>query len=516
MSVNYPVFTFNNESVIIRPGREFSKNELNSRLHQMGIQLNETKDKNTMAGLYDSYLQNNQNKLKIFNILRKDTQMRNSRLGLTQRESVPPSNNMSNVSKNKHMNISNEVRPFEQGNRRVQEINISQKIYTNKPEYTPNTFVSNNMNQEQDNETVDYRYPNNVNQKSVEQSFSNSRNFQNPNILNVSHHPEFNNYQNLDNSKNNYNNTSNNANYPSFNNENSIRVRENNNSINEKIYTNKGTPFYNQPQEFNSSNLRNSNSNQFRNNNYNNNNNNYNYSNNNNYNSGNMNQNSQRMNIEPNHQPPVSYRQEIPSGINNNNINQRREPDEESEFSVFSTLRKLPLYKNRKHICVNIVLSLLIICLVIGFLKLINTYWDSITDYFSELWNRGFVDAIFGFISSVFFGAVNYFYITIPLIILIFLFVLALKNFLISKRCEEIFNNIVNDLRNGTTRSGNRYLSYDDMFRDYAMKYGISKEEFQKKYIKELERKRRKKSGMKKSNLKDNNGNDIIIWEYDN
>jgi hypothetical protein len=222
------------------------------------------------------------------------------------------------------------------------------------------------------------------------------------------------------------------------------------------------------------------------------------------------------MNIEPNHQPPVSYRQEISSGINNNNINQRREPDEESEFSVFSTLRKLPLYKNRKHICVNIVLSLLIICLVIGFLKLINTYWDSITDYFSELWNRGFVDAIFGFISSVFFGAVNYFYITIPLIILIFLFVLALKNFLISKRCEEIFNNIVNDLRNGTTRSGNRYLSYDDMFRDYAMKYGISKEEFQKKYIKELERKRRKKSGMKKSNLKDNNGNDIIIWEYDN
>ena len=518
MSINYPVFTFNNESVIIRPGREFSKNELNSRLHQMGIQLNETKDKNTMAGLYDSYLQNNQNKLKIFNILRKDTQMRNSRLGLTQRESVPPSNNMSNVSKNKHMNISNEVRPFEQGNRRVQEINISQKIYTNKPEYTPNTFVSNNMNQEQDNETVDYRYPNNVNQKSVEQSFSNSRNFQNPNILNVSHRPEFNNYQNLDNSKNNYNNTSNNANYPSFNNENSIRVRENNNSINEKIYTNKGTPFYNQPQEFNSSNLRNSNSNQFRNNNYNNYNNNYNnnYSNNNNYNSGNMNQNSQRMNIEPNHQPPVSYRQEISSGINNNNINQRREPDEESEFSVFSTLRKLPLYKNRKHICVNIVLSLLIICLVIGFLKLINTYWDSITDYFSELWNRGFVDAIFGFISSVFFGAVNYFYITIPLIILIFLFVLALKNFLISKRCEEIFNNIVNDLRNGTTRSGNRYLSYDDMFRDYAMKYGISKEEFQKKYIKELERKRRKKSGMKKSNLKDNNGNDIIIWEYDN
>ena len=218
--------------------------------------------------------------------------MRNSRLGLTQRESVPPSNTMSNTSKNKLINMSNDVRPFEQGNRRVQEINTSQKIYTNKPEFTPNTFVSNNMNQDQDKETVDYRYPNNFNQKTVEQSFNNSRNFQNQNNLNVTHRSEFNNYQNLDNSKINYNNTSNNSNYPSFNNENSIRVRETNNSINEKSFTNKGTPSYNQSQEFNSSNLRNSNSNQFRNN---------------NYNSVNMNQNSQRMNIEPNNQPQVSY-----------------------------------------------------------------------------------------------------------------------------------------------------------------------------------------------------------------
>ena len=509
MSVNYPVFTFNNESVIIRPGKEFSKNELNSRLNQMGFQMNEMKDKNTMAGIYDSYLQHNQNKLKIFNLLRKDTQMRNSRLGLTQRESVPPSNTMSNTSKNKLINMSNDVRPFEQGNRRVQEINISQKIYTNQPEFTPNTFVSNNMDQEQDKETVDYRYPNNFNQKTVKQSFNNSRNFQNQNNnLNVTNRSEFNNYQNLDNSKNNYNNTSNNTNYPSFNNENPIRVRETNNSINEKIYTNKGTPSYIQSQEFSSSNLRNSNSNQFRNN----------YYNNNNYNSGNMNPNSQRMNIEPNYQPQVSYRQEIPIGINNN-INQRRESDEESEFSLFSTFRKLkntPLYKNKKHICVNIVLSLLIICLAIGFLKLININWDSITDYFSDLGNRGFVDAVFGFFSSVFFGTFRYFYITIPLLILIFLIVLALKIFLFNKRCEEIFNNIVNDLRNGTTRSGNRYLSYEDMFRDYAKKYGVSKEEFQKKYIKKLENMRRNKNGMKKFNQKDNNGNDIIFWEYDN
>ena len=530
MSGNYPIFTFNNESVIVRPGREFSKNELNSRLHQMGFQMNEIKDKNTMAGIYDSYLQNDQNKLKIFNILRKDTQMRNSRLGISQRESVTPSNTMSNNSKSKFMNISNEVRPFESGYRREQEISLSKNNYTNRPEYTPNSFVSNNMNHERDNETVDYRHQNNMNQKSIEQSFNNSRNFQNQN-LNASRRSEFGNYQNLNNSKNNYNNnnSSNNTNYQNFNNESTIRVRENiNNSINEKSYTNKGTPSYNPSQEFNSSNLRNSKSNPYRNNNnnyYNNNinynNNNYNnYSNNNNYNnnSGNMNQNTQRMNIEPNNQPAGSYREEIPSG-RNNDFNQRREPDEESEFSIFSTFRKLkntPLYKNRKHICVNIVLSLLIVCLAIGLFKLVNSYWDSITDYFSELANRGFVEAVTGFISSIFFGSIRYYYITIPLVIFIFLIVLFLKEYIFKKRCEEILNNMVNDLRNGTTTTGNRYLTNNDIFRDYAKKYGISKEEFEKKYLKRLNRMKRDISGMKQSSQIDNNGNEIILWEYDN
>jgi hypothetical protein len=283
-------------------------------------------------------------------------------------------------------------------------------------------------------------------------------------------------------------------------------------NINMSNNINKNNEFSNEYKDFynnEKNDYSNNNNNYYNNNNYNNNN--YN-----NYNSGNMNQNIQRMNIEPNYQPPVSYREEIPTGINNNNINQRREPDEESEFSVFSALRKLPLYKNRKHICINIVLSLLVICLIIGLLKLIDANRDSISDFFSELGNRGFVQAISGFFSSVFFGAFNYFYITIPLLILIFLFVLAIKQYLFSKRCKEIFNKIMNDLRNGTTRSGNRYLSYDDMYRDYAEKYGISKEEFRKKYIKELESLRRKKNGMRKFNQKDNNGNDIIFWEYDN
>ena len=519
MSGNYPIFTFNNESVILIPGKDFSKSELNSRLQKMGIDIGGNKDKNTMASLYDSYLQNNQNKLKIFNILRKDTQMRNSRLGISQRESVAPSNTMSNNSKNKFVNISNEVRPFDSGNRRVQEINISKKIYTNRPEFTPNTFVSNNINREQDNETVDYRYQNNINPKSIEQNYTNSRNFQNPNInLNASQIGESANNKNLNNSKNNYNNTRNNTNYPSFKDESRIRVRESiNNNTNDKIYTNRGTPSYNQTQEFNSSNLRNSNNNQFRNNNSNYNNYNNNNYNNNNYNnnSGNMNQYIQGMNIEPS-QPIGSYREEIPSGGNSNFV-QRREPDEESEFSVFSTFRKLkntPLYKNRKHICINMALSLLIICLAIGFFKLFNGYWDSISDYFSDLSSRGFVEAISGFISSVFFGAFTYYYITFPIIILIFLVILIVKNYLFNKRCEEIFNNVFNDLRNGRTRSGNRYLTEDDIFLYYAKKYGISKGEFQRKYLKKLNKMRSNKNGMKRFTEKDNYGNEIIFWEY--
>ena len=80
----------------------------------MDIDASNIQDKITLSKLYDSYLADNRNKLKIFDSLKKDIQIIKSRLGLNQRQSIQTSNDntMSNNSKNKVLNISQDVKPF--------------------------------------------------------------------------------------------------------------------------------------------------------------------------------------------------------------------------------------------------------------------------------------------------------------------------------------------------------------------------------------------------------------------
>ena len=73
MSSRYPIFSFKNESVILLPGSYFTKNVLKSRLHEMNINASNIDNKNQLASLYDSVLEDNRYKLKIFDILKKDT-----------------------------------------------------------------------------------------------------------------------------------------------------------------------------------------------------------------------------------------------------------------------------------------------------------------------------------------------------------------------------------------------------------------------------------------------------------
>ena len=87
--MNYPIFTYNNESLVLLPGRYFTKTVLISRLHQMNIDSNINQDKTVLINLYESSLQNNSNKIKIYDILRKDTEILNSKLG--QRQSLQAS-----------------------------------------------------------------------------------------------------------------------------------------------------------------------------------------------------------------------------------------------------------------------------------------------------------------------------------------------------------------------------------------------------------------------------------------
>ena len=74
MNPPLPTFTHLGNTVILRPGNQFSKQELNSRLHQMEVQYDQSSmSKAYFTNLYENALKYDQNKIKIFDRLIKDT-----------------------------------------------------------------------------------------------------------------------------------------------------------------------------------------------------------------------------------------------------------------------------------------------------------------------------------------------------------------------------------------------------------------------------------------------------------
>jgi len=608
-SMNYPIIRMNNESIVIMPGSRFTKNELKSRLHEMDIDSSNIQDKNTLVNLYESTLNNNYNKLKILNKLRKDTEIYNSKLGISQRQSIQASNanTMSNNSKTKIINISTDVKPFNSSNTIQQDINIkSINSNINKSgNLYDKTYISSNNPVQDSNNTGQFGYSENQIENSYNSNnynYRGSRNFQNSsnqnniqsnnqsilnnsnkyNNINSSNNNNYSYYTNasqisfqnnndsLMNSTNNNNYNMNNRNNKSYNQQYQEEIntdinRTNNNNLNNiikynrniedssgnnnKIFTNVRTPDQN-PQNYqnnnnqsifssminnksssnNYDNSRNSynpyNNNNNSNNNYNSS---YNTSNSNNNNLINQNQNnySRRVIIEEQNQPSpiLSNEEEIANNRNSNryanDVNRNanyvnrnlREPDEESNYSIFSTFRDFknsPLYKNRKQICFNMLLSFIILTLVIGGFYLLASFWDLLTD------PKSVVEGIFGFISSLFFGCINNFYITIPMIILIFVMIIIIKHYIFKKQCKEIFRKIMDDLADKSNRNtGNNVISEDDIYKRYVQNLGVKIEVFKKKYLPVLRKMRRNEQRLK-TYYDTVNGAQIIFWEYNN
>ena len=538
--MNYPIIRMNNESIILIPGSRFSKNELKSRLHEMDIDASNVQDKSILVNLYESTLTDNKNKFKIFNRLKKDTEMHNSLLGISQRQSLQASNanTMSNNSKNKIINISSNVKPFNSNNTIQQDINMpkSINININKGENSYNY----NIQEHQVNTTGNLGYSDNKIEKTYN-NYSNSRNFQNNNnqsILNNSNKYNYNNSSNnnnysyynnasqvnfennndslRNNTSNNMNNRNsiNNNNYKQkYNEENNADINRNYNyigdssGINNKMFTNIETP---NPQNYQKK-INQSIFNSMMNNQSTNNNNNYNTDNNYNnisFNSNNSfnqnnNNNSRRVIIEEQNQSALlSNGEQIP----NNN----RELDEESNYSIFSTFKDFKnsyLYKNRNQICFNIVISFIILSLVIVGFYLLSSFWDILTD------PKSIIEGIFEYISSLFFGSIRYFYITIPIIVLIIFLIFLFKKYMFKMQCEEIFKKILNNLIN--ERNSRNIIYEDDIFQRYAQNYGIKYEEFIKKYLPALRKMRRKDSRLK-THSERVNGKDVTYWELNN
>ena len=104
----YPKFIYNNESVIIKPGQEFSSNELKLRLKTMGLDANNFQNKSSLIKLYDISVKTDENRIKIINKLMHDTELNgynNAKKIQRKMESMPNYN--IDIQDNKEMNIDN-------------------------------------------------------------------------------------------------------------------------------------------------------------------------------------------------------------------------------------------------------------------------------------------------------------------------------------------------------------------------------------------------------------------------
>lgn len=102
----YPKFIYNNQSVIIKPGQDFSSNELKLRLKTMGLDANNFQNKSSLIKLYDISIKTDENKIKIINKLMHDTEV-NDYNKPKKSDRIMDSMPIYNIQSNKEMNLNN-------------------------------------------------------------------------------------------------------------------------------------------------------------------------------------------------------------------------------------------------------------------------------------------------------------------------------------------------------------------------------------------------------------------------
>lgn len=546
----YDTFIYSGKKVVIRKGKDFSKNEIKSRLHQMNIDFDLSENSKTyFTNLYDEALYNNSNKIKIFDKLKSDTE----RLGLL-------TNNQNYIQNNR--------RNFISDNEEAEEETIKNK---KKEKGKKIIFKNEIINDEQLNSIYNSNERNNINSfnKNTKSDFTNvlanqiRENKQN-NRLNAFeyNHQKYNNneinyeedlentpyqpYNNLRNRPKDYSNF-NNTNYN--NRENYIQRRYDNNkhygnaNINQFQY--ETTEYNNSPinknerkkeliiNDKNFNNLEKKLNDRFRND-YNNkrrlsNQYNDNYKQNNNYN--NLNKNERRSNYMEIYQENESENNNnsinIPVNNNKNNlINRKRyrnyalEKINEENYLEEENLDNNPDIENKN----NIELLLYILFLIIGglliyfVLKIIfrvsNTLTEGVTQTVRIVTNprRLFRELIWGLIKSILMGILyEYIYITLPLAILSFVIYMLKQRREFNKLCKQIIEDIKKDLENKMDKS----ISENEIIDKYSKKYNIDKNIFIKKYLKAL-RELRKKDHSLKLSQNNNKGVTETFWELSN
>ena len=127
---NIATFIFNDEELVLFPGSRFSKQELKTRLKEMGINDNNSQDREYLKNLYDLAMKDYKNRANIIRRIKKDTEIINSRIYQSQKRSIPSSNmdKPNELEQKKLMNISYDVDKIYQ--------NAKNKYYSNNNNYS--------------------------------------------------------------------------------------------------------------------------------------------------------------------------------------------------------------------------------------------------------------------------------------------------------------------------------------------------------------------------------------------
>ena len=575
-SLEYPTFNFNDEKIIIIPGSRFSKMELKSRLKEIGININNIPNKEYLNNVYDSALNDYNNRIKLIQRLKKDTNNMTSKLVLSSRQSMPNNMNISsNIGPNKMTNISYDVNNYYPSSRQ-QQINILKPIHTNKGKYVQNPFISsmvgqsfnssylsnsnnnviNSINNSNNNYNFDKNNISNINKVNNTSSFisDNNSNTNTNNLFNFQPNTPFHDINSNSKVINSINNNINNNQY-----EEKIYIDENNNKNKNKTPQNSYDDNQLIPEKMENYNTK------------------YNkdaYDNEKNIDKKNITsetnnyiKRSKRLSYQPNELKNELY-QKNPN-LNNNIINKERktltnmprakdineipynsaiqrnfndkelimdspekEDKEEKEdysntknirkkdydeistasfFSMFDNMRKRPFYKNNKFILIHALVLILLICVayfIFNSFDTIRDFFNSIIEFLSE--PKKALELFISYTSHILFIPISYWYISIPSIIIIFVLLYYMRQYSFKKRCGEIIENIVKDLRNNSGNS--RGISEEDIYKKYVEKYGISYNKFLRKYLPLLNKMRRKDNRLVLSSLKNDN-KEYIFWE---
>ena len=198
----------------------------------------------------------------------------------------------------------------------------------------------------------------------------------------------------------------------------------------------------------------------------------------------------------------------IISNSDNDNDNENmkvREPEEESNFSLFSGFSS---FKNNKQIYCHILTGAIIICLACGFYYLYRIFSEQINDFFSLIFDTLTHP---GQLLSTGYGYLRAYWYIIPLILIFMIIALSLwKRYQFKKRCKDIIKKIVEDL---SKEEGERVISEEDIYRRYVQQYGISWEKFRKRYL-PLLAKMRSKNGKLKTFSEIVEGKNVVFWEF--